>query len=146
MNAIKYSSIYIEWYRGTAPNLHATLYRCVNKDSPKTSRAFRNPGRTSWTPGLLPPRSYFNCLNDLTPRDKWVNTLIPFKNIPSTTRQCPRSAVFTVQVEYRIPLPESVRGRTTNHFTAQWSMIHIHSHSHKVKKLFASVTPEHHWT
>uniref|UniRef100_A0A3P9CC49 Arrestin domain-containing protein 3 n=1 Tax=Maylandia zebra TaxID=106582 RepID=A0A3P9CC49_9CICH len=43
--------------RGTAPDLHATLQRRVNQDNPTTSRAFRNSGQSSSTPGALPPRS-----------------------------------------------------------------------------------------
>ena len=44
--------------RGTVPDVHAMLQRRVSQDSPTTSRALRNSGRTSSTPGALPLRSF----------------------------------------------------------------------------------------
>lgn len=37
--------------RGITPDRHTTLQRCVNIDSPITSRAFKNSRQTSSTPG-----------------------------------------------------------------------------------------------
>ncbi|KAF7645870.1 hypothetical protein LDENG_00196960 [Lucifuga dentata] len=44
--------------KGTDPDLHAMLHRCVNHDSPTTSRDFSISGRILSTPGDLLLRSF----------------------------------------------------------------------------------------
>ncbi|KAL3968637.1 hormone-sensitive lipase [Sarotherodon galilaeus] len=103
-----------------------TTPRRVNQDSPTTSRAFRNSGRTSSTPGALPPRSCLTASVTSTPEiggsfpsspdsassseDVSVGLRRSSKysfhrlTIFSVDVSSAPPALYTVQVEHRFPL------------------------------------------
>ncbi|KAK0132232.1 hypothetical protein N1851_032948 [Merluccius polli] len=111
--------------RGTAPNVHAILQSRVNQDSPTTFRALRNSGRTSSTPGALPPRSFLTTSASLSPRDRRAHTRVPrpcfltgrrvevflppIHNVPSRGQQRTVSTIHSVD-DALLPPPETPDG------------------------------------
>ncbi|KAK0150623.1 hypothetical protein N1851_008277 [Merluccius polli] len=103
----------------------------VNHDSPTTSRALRNSGRTSSTPGALPPRSFLTTSATSAPEIGEPTTRVPRPCFLTGRRVGGIEEVF----EVFLPLIHN-----ENLFEAIWKSFSMASPNSSHVRVFASVT------
>ncbi|KAK0132160.1 hypothetical protein N1851_033046 [Merluccius polli] len=108
----------------------------VNQDSPTTSRALRNSGRTSSTPGALPPRSFLTTSATSAPE---IGGPTPESPGPASLPEGAPSPPYTVLTMHCFPLLRR-RMVVQNLFEAVRKSFSMASPNSSHVRVFASVT------